>query len=124
MFYRLFAFIPKDRKRDVVKPRRFLSTFRHAKISPSVVHFRVKMNRSTTVLLCDLEEEKSFSEPQDVPLSIFRRISTTEKCVRSSSSTLLRSISDSVERNLCHRVGLHQVFSSCKKSLILKQKSI
>ena len=112
----MFAFIPQDRKRDVVKPRRFLITFRHAKISPSVVHFSFKMNRSTTVLLRDLEEENITSEPQDVPLSIFRRISTKEKCVRPSTSSLLRSISDSVERNLCHRVGLHQVFSNCKKA--------
>ena len=68
------------------------------------------MDRSTTVLLHDLEQELHSSEAQDIPLSIFRQLSKKEKRARSMTSILRRSISDSVERNLCHRVGLHQVF--------------
>lgn len=69
------------------------------------------MDRSTLVILRDLEEEECSSEPQEVPLSIFRQLSTKGKRARSSTSILRRSISDSVERNLCHRVGLHEVFT-------------
>lgn len=69
------------------------------------------MDRSTLVILRDLEEEECSSEPQEVPLSIFRQLSTKGKRARSSTSILRRSISDSVERNLCPRVGLHEVFT-------------
>lgn len=70
------------------------------------------MDRSTTVLFRDLEEDQKSRTMQDFPLLIFRQFSTKEngKRPRSLTSILRRSISDSVERNLCHRVGLHQVF--------------
>lgn len=69
------------------------------------------MDRSTTVLLRDLEDDHKLREIQELPLSIFRQFSSKSNGnrARSSTSILRRSISDSVERNLCHRVGLHQV---------------
>ena len=80
------------------------------------------MDRSTTVLLRDLEEEHKSQENQDFPLSLFRQFSATrEKGIsrrpQSMTSILRRSISDSVERNLCHRVGLHQVLNNVTTQL-------
>lgn len=68
------------------------------------------MDRSTTVLVQNLEEQHS-AETQDIPLSTLKQLSTKDKRARSSTSILRRSISDSVERNVCHRVGLHQVIN-------------
>lgn len=68
------------------------------------------MDRSTTVLVQNLEEQHS-AETQDIPLSTLKQLSKKDKRVRSSTSILRRSISDSVERNVCHRVGLHQVIN-------------
>lgn len=69
------------------------------------------MDRSTTVLLRDLADDHKLREIQELPLSVFRQFSSKSNGnrARSSTSILRRSISDSVERNLCHRVGLHQV---------------
>ncbi|CAH3163669.1 unnamed protein product [Porites evermanni] len=72
------------------------------------------MDRSTTVLLQNLEEQHS-AETQDIPLSTLKQLSKKDKRAHSSTSILRRSISDSVERNLCHRVGLHQ---ACREGLI------
>ena len=71
------------------------------------------MDRSTTVLLRDLEDDQKSRAIQELPLSIFRQFSSKRNGprARSLTSILRRSISDSVERNLCHRVGLHQVFN-------------
>lgn len=68
------------------------------------------MDRSTTVLVQNLEEQHS-AETQDIPLSTLKHLSKKDKRARSSTSILRRSISDSVERNVCHRVGLHQVIN-------------
>lgn len=68
------------------------------------------MDRSTTVLVQNLEEQHS-AETQDIPLSTLKQLSKKDKRTRSSTSILRRSISDSVERNVCHRVGLHQVIN-------------
>lgn len=68
------------------------------------------MDRSTTVLVQNLEEQHS-AETQDIPLSTLKQLSKKDKRARSSTSILRRSISDSVERNVCHRVGLHQVIN-------------
>ena len=68
------------------------------------------MDRSTTVLVQNLEEQHS-AETQDIPLSTLKQLSKKDKRARSSTSILKRSISDSVERNVCHRVGLHQVIN-------------
>lgn len=68
------------------------------------------MDRSTTVLVQNLEEQHS-AETQDIPLSTLKQLSTKDKRARFSTSILRRSISDSVERNVCHRVGLHQVIN-------------
>ncbi|XP_027043650.1 ankyrin-3-like [Pocillopora damicornis] len=77
------------------------------------------MNRSTTVLLRDLNEEDKSQENQGLPLSLLRQFSTKERGVarrrQTMTSILRRSISDSVERNLCYRVGLHQ---ACRDGLI------
>lgn len=75
------------------------------------------MNRSTTVLLRDLDDEQKSREIQELPLSIFRQFSRKNNAnrPRSSTSILRRSISDSVERNLCHRVGLHQ---ACREGIV------
>lgn len=68
------------------------------------------MDRSTTVLVQNLEEQHS-AETQDIPLSTLKQLSKKDKRARSLTSILRRSISDSVERNVCHRVGLHQVIN-------------
>lgn len=68
------------------------------------------MDRSTTVLVQNLEEQHS-AETQDIPLSTLKQLSKKDKRARSTTSILRRSISDSVERNVCHRVGLHQVIN-------------
>lgn len=68
------------------------------------------MDRSTTVLVQNLEEQHS-AETQDIPLSTLKQLSKKDKRARSSTSILRRSISDSVERNVCHHVGLHQVIN-------------
>lgn len=68
------------------------------------------MDRSTTVLVQNLEEQHS-AVTQDIPLSTLKQLSKKDKRARSSTSILRRSISDSVERNVCHRVGLHQVIN-------------
>ena len=68
------------------------------------------MDRSTTVLVQNLEEQHS-AETQDIPLSTLKQLSKKDKRARSSTSILRRSISDSVERNVCHLVGLHQVIN-------------
>lgn len=68
------------------------------------------MDRSTTVLVQNLEEQHS-AETQDIPLSTLKQLSKKDKRARSSTSILRRRISDSVERNVCHRVGLHQVIN-------------
>ena len=68
------------------------------------------MDRSTTVLVQNLEEQHS-AETRDIPLSTLKQLSKKDKRARSSTSILRRSISDSVERNVCHRVGLHQVIN-------------
>lgn len=68
------------------------------------------MDRSTTVLVQNLEEQHS-AETQDIPSSTLKQLSKKDKRARSSTSILRRSISDSVERNVCHRVGLHQVIN-------------
>lgn len=68
------------------------------------------MDRSTTVLVQNLEEQHS-AVTQDIPLSTLKQLSKKDKRARSSTSILTRSISDSVERNVCHRVGLHQVIN-------------
>lgn len=68
------------------------------------------MDRSTTVLVQNLEEQHS-AETQDIPLSTLKQLSKKDKRARSSTSILRRSISDSVERNVCHRVGLHLVIN-------------
>lgn len=68
------------------------------------------MDRSTTVLVQNFEEQHS-AETQDIPLSTLKQLSKKDKRARSSTSILRRSISDSVERNVCHRVGLHQVIN-------------
>jgi len=75
------------------------------------------MNRSTTVLLRDLEDDQKSREIHELPLSIFRQFSSKNNAnrPRSSTSILRRSISDSVERNLCHRVGLHQ---ACREGIV------
>ncbi|KAL9957506.1 hypothetical protein ACROYT_G039145 [Oculina patagonica] len=76
------------------------------------------MDRSTTVLLRDLEgDQKPRVAIQELPLSIFRQFSSKRNGnrPRSSTSILRRSISDSVERNLCHRVGLHQ---ACREGIV------
>lgn len=78
------------------------------------------MDRSTTVLVQNLEEQHS-AETQDIPLSTLKQLSKKDKRARSSTSILRRSISDSVERNVCHRVGLHQVinYTSLQKMYLL-----
>lgn len=78
------------------------------------------MDRSTTVLVQNLEEQHS-AETQDVPLSTLKQLSKKDKRARSSTSILRRSISDSVERNVCHRVGLHQVsnYTTLQKMYLL-----
>lgn len=80
------------------------------------------MDRSTTVLLQNLEKQHS-SETQDIPLSTLKQLYKKDKRARSSTSILRRSISDSVERNLCHRVGLHQVmnYTTLKKNYLLRK---
>ena len=79
------------------------------------------MNRSTTVLLRDLNEEDKSQENQGLPLSLLRQFSTKERGVarrrQTMTSILRRSISDSVERNLCYRVGLHQVLNNVMTKL-------
>ena len=79
------------------------------------------MNRSTTVLLRDLSEEDKSQENQGLPLSLLRQFSTKERGVarrrQTMTSILRRSISDSVERNLCYRVGLHQVLNNVMTKL-------
>ena len=79
------------------------------------------MNRSTTVLLRDLDEEDKSQENQSLPLSLLRQFSTKERGVarrrQTMTSILRRSISDSVERNLCYRVGLHQVLNNVMTKL-------
>ncbi|KAJ7386254.1 hypothetical protein OS493_010658 [Desmophyllum pertusum] len=86
-------------------------------LNSSLIQKGVKMDRSTTVLFRDLEEDQKSRTMQDFPLLIFRQFSTKEngKRPRSLTSILRRSISDSVERNLCHRVGLHQ---ACREGLV------
>ena len=69
------------------------------------------MDRSTTVLFNELEDDKKPPTQQDFALSMVRHFSRKEKArkLHSSTSILRRSISDSVERNLSCRIGLHQV---------------
>lgn len=80
------------------------------------------MDRTTTVLLQNLEEQHS-AETQDIPLSTLKQLSKKDKRAHSSTSILRRSISDSVERNLCHRVGLHQVinYTTFKKNVFIEK---
>lgn len=99
-----------DQKQDVINSCRPKSRNQNLH-SATCFAFRVTMDRSTTVLLRDLEDDHKLREIQELPLSVFRQFSSKSNGnrARSSTSILRRSISDSVERNLCHRVGLHQV---------------
>lgn len=111
-------------RRDAVRIYKYFTDCNQGKVSTlgtEQLFVLQNMNRSTTVLLRDLNEEDKSQENQGLPLSLLRQFSTKERGVarrrQTMTSILRRSISDSVERNLCYRVGLHQVLNNVMTKL-------